>query len=85
MYYLRSVAPNPRSYQPVKIDRNLDDSAQRMSERSTECGKWRSCQESYVFTVKNQCIYQLVTPKLRSFPRKSIVISALPPATCQTR
>lgn len=51
MYYLRSIAPNSRSYQPVKIDRNLDASAQRMSERSTEFGKWRSRQESYVFTV----------------------------------
>lgn len=69
----------------MKIDRNLDASAQRMSERSTEFGKWRSRQESYVFTVNNQCIYQLVTPKFRSFPQKLIVISALPPGTCQTR
>lgn len=39
--------------------------------------------KNLIFIVKNQCIYQLVTPKLRSFPRKFIVISALPPGTCQ--
>lgn len=52
----RSVAHKSRSFPTVhvasvEIDRDLSASAQRMSERTKECGKWRSLQESFVLVV----------------------------------